>query len=72
MLHLEMSNLSVSTEENVVVQGSQRLKFTTLAPEETDLMLLVTEKPLNTMDLSPADRSGLWIEELALKALPLD
>jgi hypothetical protein len=70
MLHLEMSNLSVSAQENVVMKGSQRLKFTTLAPKVTGLMLLVTEKPLNTMDLSPADRSGIWIEELALKAAP--
>lgn len=69
-LHLEMSNLSVSAQENVVMKGSERLKFTTLAPQENHLMLLVTEKPLNTMDLSPADRSGLWIEELSLKTVP--
>jgi hypothetical protein len=70
MLHLEMSNLSVSTQENVVMKGSQPLKFTTLDPKESSLMLLVTEKPLNKMDLSPADRSGLWIEELSLKTAP--
>jgi hypothetical protein len=69
-LHLEMSNLSVSTQENVVMKGSQPLKFTTLDPKESSLMLLVTEKPLNKMDLSPADRSGLWIEELSLKTAP--
>lgn len=70
MLHLEMSNLSISAQENVVMKGGQPLKFKTLAPQEGGLMLLVTEKPLNTMDLAPADRSGLWIEELALKAVP--
>ncbi|HET9240537.1 MAG TPA: hypothetical protein VFO10_24955 [Oligoflexus sp.] len=69
-LHLEMSNLSVSAQENVVMKGSQPLKFTPVAPQESHLMLLVTEKPLNTMDLSPADRSGLWIEELSLKTAP--
>jgi hypothetical protein len=69
-LHLEMSNLSVSTQENVVMKGSQPLKFTTLDPKESSLMLLVTEKPLNKMDLSPADTSGLWIEELSLKTAP--
>ena len=70
MLHLEMSNLSVSAQENVVMKGSQPLKFTALAPKDNHLMLLVTEKPLSTMDLSPADRSGLWIEELSLKPAP--
>jgi len=70
ILHLEMSNLSVSIQQNVVMKGSQPLKFTTLAPNESGLVLLVTEQPLNKVDLSPADRKGLWSEELSLMTSP--
>lgn len=66
ILHLELSNLEISTAEKLVMNGHQRLDFTALAQQKSDLMVLVTEQPLEKLDLTPADRAGLWFEEIPL------
>jgi hypothetical protein len=66
MLHLELSNLAVSMKDKVVMQGIDRVDFTALAKQNSGLVVLVTDKPLDKLDLTPKDRAGLWFEELPL------
>ncbi|WP_141731445.1 hypothetical protein [Oligoflexus tunisiensis] len=67
LLHLEMSNLSVSVSEKVVMNGIDRVDFTSLVRARNGLAVLVTDRPLNKQDLNAAERSGYWLEEVPLK-----
>jgi hypothetical protein len=67
LLHLELSNLSVSVSEKVVMNGIDRVDFTSLTRARKGLTVLVTDRPLDKQDLNPAERSVFWVEEVPLK-----
>ncbi len=70
VLHLEMSNLEISTNQIVVMQGKQLVNLTELAAQKSGLRVLVTKEQLTKKDLTEADRQGLWSEEVSLTVKP--
>lgn len=70
ILHLELSNLEISTDQIVVMQSKQLVNLTELAAQKSGLRVVVTKEQLTKKDLSEADRQGLWSEEVPLAVKP--
>ncbi len=70
VLHLEMSNLEISTNQIVVMQSKQLVNLTELAAQKSGLRVLVTKEKVTKKEFTEADRQGLWSEEVPLTVKP--
>jgi hypothetical protein len=70
MLHLELSNLDIFNDQNLAMQGKALVSLTKYAAQKSGLKVLVTTEPLEKMDLSEADRQGLWLKDVPLSVKP--